>query len=72
MLKTKKRCSNLFRILLKVGEEQNPRKKTLKPKKKKKTKKRKKTTNFEVWGLELICQQTDNQKTKTRTLWVMG
>jgi hypothetical protein len=49
-----------------VGEKQNPRKKTLKPKKKekKKKKKRKKTTNFEVWGLELICQQTDNQKTK--------
>jgi hypothetical protein len=60
----------LFRILLKVGEKQNPRKKNLEAKKKEK--KRKKTTNFEVWGLELICQQTDNQKTKTRTLWVMG
>ncbi len=38
------------------------------PKKKHSQKKRKKTTNFEVWGLELICLQTDNQKTKQQLL----
>jgi hypothetical protein len=53
MLKTKKRCSNLFRILLKVGEKQNPRKKTLKPKKKKKKPKKPKiqpTSRFGDWS----------------------
>ncbi len=57
----KKKSCNMFRSLLKVGEKKTLEKNLGK-------KKWKKTTNFEVWGLELICQQTDNQKTKQQLL----